>query len=1376
MAQTFTFEEASQPTPSPFDAALQAEGVTGTVADVARSIYQQESGSGKNTKTSNAGAVGGMQILPGTFKRMADKDWDINDPVHNARAGIRYIQQMNELAGGDPALTAAGYYGGPKGLEKAKKGVAVSDPRNPNAPNTLEYGQQVAARVPKGAVAQVMDKVTDAVMPSANAQGVQPTANSKAAPVTFSFEEAQLPTTGQGAHAAEPVASAPPKRSMVDELGRQLGLTVRAGVKGVASIPAMVSDAVTGPINAGLDKVAGEGKGFRFQPAAQAMEKMLSVAGLPEPGNARERVVQDAASAVVGAGSMVKGGLGLAKYASGPVAKSVGNTLAAGPGLQGLSAATGAGASGTVRENGGGAGAQIAAGLAGALAPGFAVPASAATLRGVMRGGEAGRRRVAENIATFERASGTVPTLGQATEGRAQRAAESLLSKFPGGAGVMVRKAEGQLDDMAASVQRLSDELAPGASAVNAGEAIAKGARTFKEGFKTTQNRLYSTLDKHIPEGTPIQVGNTEFALKELNSGIDGAPNISEFFKNAKIKGIDKALQADLELSATGGSLPYEAVKKLRTLIGNEIADNSLIADVPRSKWSALYGALSEDLGMAAKQAGPQAEQSWQWANQFTKTQLARLEELSTIVARDTPEKIFMGAISGTAEGDTIVKRVITMIPKAQRREVAAAVLQRMGRATNGQQNAMGDAFSSETFLTNLSKLSAPARRTLFGRTGNAELETQVLSMAKMADNIRQGSKVFANPSGTAQAVTLKEALVGAGAAAATGNLGAAAGVVGGIGGANLAARLVTNPNLVKKLAQSTSLPDGARASLAGAATRVNDVTAPAGPQTFSFEEAQVPEPAQPQAEPPPRIDLSGMAQPDSEQPVADPAQDPGAQNQPPVPEAFQSAAEIDPAHAFTSQPRPDGTLAIAGDTQALRSMLTAAGIPARSLVPTKDGLLVGRTQAGRVQEAIDRMNAAPADQGTAEAQGAMQGDGAGLALAEDASEVPVGLSPDPAPAPIDIAAHDAATSPQNDWLEPTPGQQQAGNYKLGHDRIAGMDISIENPQGSVRRGVDPDGKPWETQMQQHYGYFKRTTANDGDKLDVLVKPGTPRDFNGPVFVIDQVDPRTGKLDEHKTILGAKDEAEAKEIYRSNYAADWKGMGSITRLPLPVFKAWATSGDKKHPLGDLQGDQAEEPRAQAAASTDQPGQPELSQSPDPAQFAQQQKNAPVDRIQALRDAGENTVADLLHRDKTMGDVQTELTSMQAATPDPQHHASTTFSQHYQQRRLAGMKPAEASAHAGIVAAVQDIGPKIGLPEKAIKLLAEKLNDTPIDAAPGVVERFTQGLIKRGLVEPFEGSDQIASIITQARDQAMHGALDSLYRDNPATQSQESLVG
>jgi hypothetical protein len=136
------------PAQSPLDRALQAEGVDGPLAGIARSVYRQESASGANPKTSNAGAVGGMQVLPTTFKEVADPGWDIANPDHNARAGVRYLKAMYDASGGNPTLTAVGYYGGPGGMEKAAQGIPVADPRNPKAPNTLQYAEQVTSRLP----------------------------------------------------------------------------------------------------------------------------------------------------------------------------------------------------------------------------------------------------------------------------------------------------------------------------------------------------------------------------------------------------------------------------------------------------------------------------------------------------------------------------------------------------------------------------------------------------------------------------------------------------------------------------------------------------------------------------------------------------------------------------------------------------------------------------------------------------------------------------------------------------------------------------------------------------------------------------------------------------------------------------------------------------------------------------------------------------------------------------------------------------------------------------------------------------------------------------------------------------------------------------
>lgn len=785
------------PTASPIDAALDAEGVTGKAADVVRSIYQQESGSGKNTRTSNAGAVGGMQIIPATFNSVADEGWDIHNPIDNARAGVRYVKAMFDRADGDPALTAAGYYGGPGGMDKARKGVAVSDPRNPNAPDTLQYAKQVAGRLP------------DATEPDK---------------WWLSFPEATEPKAPAKAVQAERV-------SRMEQIGHQLGLTVRAGINGVASIPAMMSDAVTGPINAGLDLVKGDGTGFRFKRAGASLNDLMDSAGVAKPQNATERVVQDAASAVAGAGGFVGAGRVLANVGS-DVAKGVGSVLSAGPQLQAISAGAGAGASGIVREDGGGVGAQIAAGVAGSLAPSIAPFAAGAAVRGALRGGEAGRQATADTIAAFE-AAGTTPTIGQATGGRVTRATESLLTKTPGSAGVMGEFADFQANKMAKAVQSLSDELAPNASATNAGEAIRQGVNAFKTGVKVVQKKLYANLDQYIPADTQIDVGNTTKALASLNAEIDGAANVSAMFRNSKISGIERALLADLDAAAQvgAGGLPYEAIKKLRTLVGNEISNNSLVADVPRSKWAALYGALSDDLGVAAKNAGPEAQQSWNWANQYTKTQMARLEELSGIVAKDSPEKIFNAAVSGTAEGDTVARRVISALPAQERREVAAALLQRLGRAAPGQQNAAGDAFSSETFLTNLSKLSTAARQTIFGRTDVDGVMNQLEQFATVAASRKVGGKIFANPSGTAPAA----AQMGLGGAMAGGVVAAAAGqplplmaALAAPAGAYGLAKAATSQRLLNVAATRATLSPGAESAVVNAAAGAHGQDQPA--------------------------------------------------------------------------------------------------------------------------------------------------------------------------------------------------------------------------------------------------------------------------------------------------------------------------------------------------------------------------------------------------------------------------------------------------------------------------------------------------------------------------------------------------------------------
>lgn len=190
----------------------------------------------------------------------------------------------------------------------------------------------------------------------------------------------------------------------------------------------------------------------------------------------------------------------------------------------------------------------------------------------------------------------------------------------------------------------------------------------------------------------------------------------------------------------------------------------------------------------------------------------------------------------------------------------------------------------------------------------------------------------------------------------------------------------------------------------------------------------------------------------------------------------------------------------------------------------------------------------------------------------------------------VDAAAHEAATSPQNALPEPTEAQKKAGNYPKGHVTIAGLEISIENPAGSRRRPEWPV-------LKQHYGYFKGTVGFDKDHLDVFVKPGTPEDFAGTVFVVNQLK-ADGKFDEHKVMLGFDDADAARAGYLENYTAGWeKRVKSVVPMPLEAFKAWALDATKAGPKGGVLELQAGG-RIQAEGAQDEPAQQEPVQAAD----------------------------------------------------------------------------------------------------------------------------------------------------------------------------------
>lgn len=164
-----------------------------------------------------------------------------------------------------------------------------------------------------------------------------------------------------------------------------------------------------------------------------------------------------------------------------------------------------------------------------------------------------------------------------------------------------------------------------------------------------------------------------------------------------------------------------------------------------------------------------------------------------------------------------------------------------------------------------------------------------------------------------------------------------------------------------------------------------------------------------------------------------------------------------------------------------------------------------------------------------------------------------------------------------------SPEQAEAGNYRKGKIRLHGLHIALENPKGSIRSGVSPDGKKWSSKMKCDYGYFLGTIGRDGDHVDVFIGPDPDIEL---IYVVDQIDPSTKKFDEHKILMGFKSQADAVAGYLANYEKGWKGMGKIASMTLPQFKEWLSKGSQKKPAFGT--------RSKVAADSDQSAKQLLS--------------------------------------------------------------------------------------------------------------------------------------------------------------------------------------
>lgn len=121
-----------------------------------------------------------------------------------------------------------------------------------------------------------------------------------------------------------------------------------------------------------------------------------------------------------------------------------------------------------------------------------------------------------------------------------------------------------------------------------------------------------------------------------------------------------------------------------------------------------------------------------------------------------------------------------------------------------------------------------------------------------------------------------------------------------------------------------------------------------------------------------------------------------------------------------------------------------------------------------------------------------------------------------------------------------------------------GLEINVEHPAGTTRSGIDAQGTKWEREMLFDYGHFPGVEGNDGESLDCYVGPNDDSDL---AFVVNQLF-EDGTFDEHKVMLGFRDQGTATAGYLAHMPPGWSRFDPVRPMTVAELRHWLGHEEK----------------------------------------------------------------------------------------------------------------------------------------------------------------------------------------------------------------------
>jgi hypothetical protein len=522
--------------------------------------------------------------------------------------------------------------------------------------------------------------------------------------------------------------------ALVGGVGAIPGALAGAGAAGLST---MVADPIVGAVNSLF--------GTQYTMPTQAMEDLLTRAGVAKPKSEAERILQSTVQGAASAGGGVALGRSLqaAAGAGAPVTQAVGQVLASQPVLQTVAGATGGAAGQTAAELGAGTVGQIAASVAGGIAP-FAPQlvsqiARTASQRSAQAGAAGGQTGAPSGSPAGGASPPPPPMTGEELAATTRKAATGGFGSTKATEALAAQAAPDQktldaakrlgiedyLDVDHVTTNQAAKELIqavksfPGSQARaseianlnevgrKADELITKigGTTDLSQLNQTVKNQLsdtvktldisadkaYTDLRTAIPLRTRGEANDVLTFINQRASDLDGPQNLSSLEKNV-LRKLTPKVEVDADGVVTGVKNPtYALIDDVRRDIGAAARQSGKFKDADTGLAKQLYKLIDNDQLKIADNAG--FGDQYLLAKSLVSVRKGFEDDMVALFGKQLDQSLvskLSDATMSLTKGDSekLVK-ILTAIPPDLRQSVAASALNTaFGKATqNGALN-----------------------------------------------------------------------------------------------------------------------------------------------------------------------------------------------------------------------------------------------------------------------------------------------------------------------------------------------------------------------------------------------------------------------------------------------------------------------------------------------------------------------------------------------------------------------------------------------------------------------------------------------------------------------------------------------------------------